>query len=411
MFQKKRQSAGYLFSLSVAAMLLVTLFEVKMTGQTMSTSQALTNDMVQLMLQLGMNDDTIAMNINKSDNVFLDTSDNALLSLKHLGASDRIIELIRKTSAAKTKMTADSTGLPSSEGLYVSDGQALVKLQANKVETIVGLISNTKNFAVDGFLNNPQGRLHVSTRTPTIILYQQSVNIEDIRVSSTSFLKEMPAKQFDMEQTDTQSFKDIYGKSPDEAISVGLRCPVQDVEIRVEPVDGKSGMYRLIPVNPLENGYYAVYASGALHGCNTAFRMTGDRKQSAFGFLVEGGEKTIQISGQSGGDPTKFVGFWLPEKPIKHHSFPEKDISFFSNGLLFADEGMAGVYVAKNGKLIMNLGQTHGTYVYDYQLQGSKLTLVGYGGKYVYKKKSDRPKQLGPQGLQLITKDGKVINI
>jgi len=403
MFQKKRQCAGYLFLLFVTVMLPVTLFEVKMTGQTMSTSQALTNDTVQLLLKLGLNDDTIALNINNSDNVFLDASDSALLSLKRLGASDRIIELIRETSAAKTKMTADSTGLPSSEGFYVSDDQALVKLQANKVDTIVGLSSNTQNFVVDG-LRNPQGKLHVSTRTPIIILYQQGVNIEDIRVSLMSFLKEMPAKQFDIEQTDAQSFKDIYSKSPEETIAVNLRCPVQDVEMRVEPVEAKSGMYRLTPVEPLKDGYYAIYASGTLHSCNTAFRMSGEREQFTFGFLVEGGEKTIKISGQSGDDPAKLVGLWLPEKTINHDSFPEKDISFFSNGLLIADAGMAGVYVAKNGKLIMNMGQTHGTYIYDYQLQGSKLTLAGYGGKYVYKRKSDHPKQSEPSGLQLITK-------
>jgi len=387
MFQKKKQSVGYLFLLSVTVMLLVTLFEVKITGQAMSTSQALTNDTVRLGIQIGMSDDEIVWSINNGDfdNVFLDTSDDVLRSLKRYGASDRIIELIRETSAAKPKVAVDSTGLPSSEGCYVSDGPALVKLQANNVETRVGLNSNAQNFAVDG-LDNPQGKLHVSTRTPTIILYQQGLNIENIRVSSMSFLKELSAKQFDIEQTDTQSFKDIYGKSPDEAISVKLRCPVQDIEMRVEPVDGKSGMYRLIPVKPLENGYYAVYASGALHRCNTAFLMTGERKQIAFGFLVEGGEKTIQISGQAG-DPTKLVSSWLPEKPINHNSFPEKDISFFSNGLLTVDNGMAGVYIAKNGKLLINLGQTHGTYIYDYQLQGSKLTLAGYGGKYVYKKK------------------------
>ena len=381
MAQKKRKLASYLFLFSAMLVLFLNVFTTDMIGQSISTETAFTNDSILLLLQFGSGDDEIASRIKERDNVFLDTSNDALRSLKRSGVSDRIIEFIQEVSAAKAKEA--NTGLPSSEGYYISDDPVLVKLHAKEVETRVGLNHDNKSFAVDGF--GSRHNLYVPTRTPIIILYQQDVNIENIRVSLMSFSKEMTASQFDIEHTDKQSFKDIYGKSPDEIIRVNLHCPVRDVEVRIEAVEGKSGMYRLIPVKPLEDGYYAVYTVGALHGCNTVFRVPEGRKPVAFNFWVDGEEKTNLIPEQAG-DPTKLVGSWIPEKPISHSRFPEKSINIFTNGQLVADNGMAGVYVAQNGKLVLNLGQI-GTYIYDYKLQGSTLTLAGYGGHYVYKKK------------------------
>jgi len=383
MFQKNRKAASYLFLLFTPFMLFITVFATDVTGQTISTETAFTNDSVLILHQFGSDDDEIVSRIKDSDNVFLDISNDALRSLKRLGVSDRVIEFMKEVSTAKTKASAENTGLPSSEGCYISDDPVSVKLHVKEVETRVGLSHDNKNFAVDGF--GSRHNLYVPTRTPTIIIYQKDVNIEDIRVSLMSFSKELTAVQFDMEHTDRQSFKDVYGKSPDDVIRVNLHCPVRDVEVRIEAVDGKAGMYRLIPVKPLEDGYYAIYAVGTLHGCNNVFRVPEGRKSFAYNFWVDGTGSTNQLSGQIG-DPAKLVGSWIPEKPIDNGRFPEKDIRFFSNGELTADNGIAGVYTAKNRKLILNLGQI-GTYIYDYELQGTKLILAGYGGQYTYKKK------------------------
>jgi hypothetical protein len=96
----------------------------------------------------------------------------------------------------------------------------------------------------------------------------------------------MKAYQFNILGTAPQFFGNVYHKNPNETIPINLLRPNRAVELRIEPVEGKSDMYKLVPDAALQAGKYALYFQGALHEGTNVFSASLGRQAVAYSFEI-----------------------------------------------------------------------------------------------------------------------------
>src|SRR5713101_5478774 len=96
----------------------------------------------------------------------------------------------------------------------------------------------------------------------------------------------MKAFEFNIPGTRPFLFPSLYGRNYDDTVQVNVWRPKTDVPLRVEPVEGKAGMYRLIPSSPLKPGRYTLYAREALHHEDIILGTGAIRPSAAFYFGV-----------------------------------------------------------------------------------------------------------------------------
>jgi hypothetical protein len=153
------------------------------------------------------------------------------------------------------------------------------------VVTKIGLrtrVFSTGGVAVDGLTSDPP--LNIEAAIPTLIVYQQFINIQDIHFSQLSFVESLQAYQFNMNNTDRQFFSNVYEQGYYDVIQIGLWMPEIDVSARIEPVEGRPGMFKIIPDAPLQPGKYAVYFGNAIHHKGIIFAAADNRRAEAFYF-------------------------------------------------------------------------------------------------------------------------------
>jgi hypothetical protein len=270
-------------------LLCLALLTEGVVGQSRSSEKPITNDDVVAMVKAGLSEAVIIAAIKKSSRDF-QTGPGALISLKQAGVSESIIQVMVESVqlGPGTGPTSPDTGsLPTAYGYYIL-GDGLVELRSITVVTKFGLTLADRGFAVDGLPD--QETLKITNRTPTVIVYQQNVNINSLRLSSMSFVKSLKAYQFNIINTAPQFFSGVYRKDPNEIIPINLWQPSRNMEMRVEPVAGKPDMYRLTPSMPLEAGRYALYLPDSLHDGDTVFSASQGREATAFEFEIGGSQ-------------------------------------------------------------------------------------------------------------------------
>jgi len=301
----------WVWLLLITAFLLLALLPA--TG---ATEQPLTNEDIIALSKAGLSDSAIIVTIGRSRPQF-ELSASALVKLKQAGVSNAVIEAMlgarpaAPSEGGASSRTAPSTPpaaagpLPSAYGYYVLDGVELQPLEPVPVVTRMGLqpgglVPGNPGHGVDGFSGEPP--ITISTQMPSIIVYQQALDVGALRMSMLEFTRTMHAYQFNVLGTDRQFFSTVYGgMTPETEIAVNLWRPKDATRIRVEPVEGKPGMFRLSPGSPLASGRYALWLGSALHPIGTVFAATSERRASAYYFGV--GASPSSITSQSTGAP------------------------------------------------------------------------------------------------------------
>jgi hypothetical protein len=199
---------------------------------------------------------------------------------------DRTIPGASSPATDSTPKSIAGKMLPEFYGVYVS-GKKLTELQPVSVKTTIGLRAGgrgDRGLAVDGFPagSPPQG---VIESNPTFIMYLQDVNISEIHMSPITVCTDnMQAQQFNILGTPLNSFQFVYGQDYNVNVTVDLWRPNGMIELRIAPIQGKTGMYRLAPVSPLPAGKYALYFGDALHQHDIVFTADAGRRALAYYF-------------------------------------------------------------------------------------------------------------------------------
>jgi hypothetical protein len=282
-----------------------------------ASAQTLTNADIVRMVQAKLGDDVIISEIKHSTCSF-DTSPTALIKLKEAGVSDTVLEAMTEAArgGGRPAVAASSeSALPSAFGFYIVDRGVLRGLELVNVTTRMGLIAGaaiggTNGYAVDGLVGNPPISVH--DRAPIIIAYGQNIDVNTLRLSELTYVSTMKAYQFNILGTQPAFFRNVYGRGYNDTVQVGLWRPDGQVSISVEPVDGKPGMYRLIPNSALGPGRYSLYEAGALHGANMIFASPSGRQSQAFYFGI-GSPSSGQPAGSAPASPNSSAS---PPAPV-----------------------------------------------------------------------------------------------
>jgi len=252
--------------------------------------EILTNETVVKMVKDKLGDTLIIGKIKASKTNF-DLSTDTIINLKQAGVSDKVIEAMignPSSNAGDAKVPL----IPMSYGYYVIDEGQLLELKPTPVVTKMGLEVGGRSglgYAKDGFAGEPS--LSLRSHSPIFIVYQQNlvsfefqkpVDISSFRLSDLVYVATKPAYVFNIIGTNPRFFRNVYGRDENDVIQIDLWSPKTEVPLRIEPVEGKHGMYRLIPRTPLRPGRYAFYIKGDINPHNSVITTKSNRKSSAF---------------------------------------------------------------------------------------------------------------------------------
>jgi len=251
-----------------------------------TSEKILTNNDIISLVKVGLSDEAIISVIQKSQHKF-DLTPDALIDLKKSGVSNKIIEVMIGTRPSSIG-ESNAPLVPNAYGYYVVDEGQLLKLEPTSVVTKIGLELGGHSgigYAMDGLAG--EAPLNLRSRSPIFIIYQQNVNPNSLRLSDLVFVSTKQAYQFNIKGTAPQFFSNVYGRGYYDVININLWRPKNEVSLRIEPVEGKQGMYRLIPELPLKPGRYTLYFEGAIHPDGTVFAATRGEQRWVFYFSIE----------------------------------------------------------------------------------------------------------------------------
>ncbi|MDD1777179.1 MAG: hypothetical protein LUQ65_03350 [Candidatus Helarchaeota archaeon] len=254
---------------------------VEAQTQSPVSGKTLTNDDIISLVKAGLSDEVIISMIQKSQHKF-DLSPEALIDLKKSGVSNKIIEVMvgsLPSSVGEPKAPL----VPTAYGYYVIDEGHLLKMEPTPVVTKLGLEVGGRSgigYAMDGFAAEPP--LTLRSRSPIFIIYQQNVDPNSFYLSDLVYVRTHQAYQFNIKGTAPQFFRNVYSRGYYDVIELNLWRPRNKMPLRIEPIEGKQGMYRLIPESSLNQGRYAFYFKDAIHPDGTVFAAEANRRSSAF---------------------------------------------------------------------------------------------------------------------------------
>jgi hypothetical protein len=260
-------------------------------AQSSADKRTLKNDDVVSLVKAGLSESAIITLIQKSQDEF-DLSPAALVKLKEAGVTNAVIEVMLGGSPANSPAPAAAPSLPTAYGFYLLDDSKVLTLQPSAVTTKIGLSPRTYSYggiAVDGIAGDPP--VSAKSGAPTVIIYQQAMNMNALHFGKLTYVNTMQAYQFNMNKTDPRFFANVYGKGYNDIVEVGLWRPGDDLPVRVEPVEGRQGMFKIIPASPLQPGRYVIYFGDNIHQDGIIFATRSDRSAGALYFGKEGEEK------------------------------------------------------------------------------------------------------------------------
>jgi hypothetical protein len=264
-------------------------FSATVQAQPSSTGgKLLTNESIISLVKTGLSDTAIISLIQKSPTQF-DLSPESLVRLKGAGVSNSVIEAMIGSQSLPANSEKASL-IPTAYGFYVVDEGQLRELKPSPVITKIGLQpggprSRLAGSAMDGFAGEPP--FSIASQAPIFIVYQQNVNPNDFHLANLVYVSTKQAGQFNYFGTNPMFFRNLYGVNESDIIRIDLWRPKAQIPLRIEPVEGKTGMFRLIPNSPLKPDKYTLYLKDAIHLDGTIFISETDRQSSAFYFKVE----------------------------------------------------------------------------------------------------------------------------
>jgi hypothetical protein len=200
-----------------------------------------------------------------------------------------------------------------------------------------GRLSGGEGFAVDGLSGDPP--LTLESGSATIIVYQQNVNVNDIQLSPLEFVRSMQAYQFNMIGTDAAFFSSVYGRGYYDQIPLDLWRAKGRIALRIEPVEARSGMFRLTPEPPLGPGRYALYFEKALHQSDMIFGARAGRQAAAYYFAVR---TPAGVSASSSSGATRVAAPLIPGlDPAKPEDWEKLGRAYLAQGRY---EDLAGIW-------------------------------------------------------------------
>jgi hypothetical protein len=189
------------------------------------------------------------------------------------------------------KKVTDQSGaeIPAAYGVYMAADAKTTELTATDVQTVFGLQpggGSNRGFAVDGLRGSPESQ--TSDRRMSLIVYLPNINVGALQMGKLEYMQSLQASQFNIIRTAPQFFQNVYGKSPNQQVSVGLWRPARIMPVKIEPVAGQRDMYRIRSGAPLESGRYAVWFDKSLREADVVFAATpGANPSSAYWFEVK----------------------------------------------------------------------------------------------------------------------------
>ncbi|HBA61833.1 MAG TPA: hypothetical protein DCZ92_13685 [Elusimicrobia bacterium] len=251
----------------------------------------MTNSSVIALVKAGLGDSAIVALIKSSPSDY-DKSVEAMIELKKSGVSNAIIEAMASAGTAEAPEPAKKAkdDLPSAYGIYSLGENGAQALQSSPITTLIGikpggLRSNTdRGMAMDGFSGEP---VNVIDPSQSFVIYQQNVKADSFSLSELSYFGSARAGDFNVINTNPAFFENIYQARASDSVQVNLWRPNGKVDFRIEPVENRNGMFKLVPVRPLKPGRYALYSDKDLHGYNVVFTADVNRQASAVYFSVE----------------------------------------------------------------------------------------------------------------------------
>jgi hypothetical protein len=274
----------------VAAFLLVTALVVL---SAYAGDKALTNDDVAALAKSGLSDAAIVALIQRSKTEF-DLSPAGLVALRRAGVSNVVVETMLGVRAsgenpAATSPSSGTLSLPSAYGYYVLDGSQWRLIKPSPVITRVGIeLSPGNGWGVTGLSGEPSLR---TATEPVFLIYQHAVDMRALHLTHVEYRDTMTAGQF-MEHYDNPyshpAQEGVFHKKVTDLISIDLWQATVDLPVRLEPVEGKSGMYRVSPEASLTSGRYALYFGEAMlpKGIKASLRLRPDSPTAIY-FLAD----------------------------------------------------------------------------------------------------------------------------
>lgn len=259
-------------------------------------SAPLHNSDIVTLVKGGLSDDAIIAVIRKSKSEF-DLSPVALVALHQQGVSSRIVEAMATGSDTNANApSANSTAasplgsvpLPTEYGYYLLSENRLIPIHASPVRNVIGIAMRTggPGWAVDGVRGQPDFKM--KDPSLTLVFFQQNMDVQDVRYGPAVFVTSMTAQQFDgAGPTNPQFFPTIYGVNYNDVVPVNLWRPTQQIQLAVEPIVEKPGMFKVHVQQPLSPGTYLLFFKTMIHMNGTIFATTGESTFFAILFEVK----------------------------------------------------------------------------------------------------------------------------
>lgn len=281
----KKRSTYFFSAINTVILIIVSITCQAASTQSPTDKRVLKNEDIVSLAKAGLSDATIISLIQKTPNEF-DLTPAGLVKLKESGVSNAVIESMVGAHTGTGPVSSPATpSLPSAYGHYLLDGSQTRKIDPTVVTTKIGLSilnGGGNGIAVDGLAGEPAMSIEVDT--PTLIVYQQSVNIQDIHFSKLVYVASMQAYQFNMTKTAPEFFSNIYRRGYYDVIPIGLWRPQTEVSTRIEPVEGRPGMFKITPDSPLQDGKYVIYFGDNIHKDGIIFATREGRRTEALYF-------------------------------------------------------------------------------------------------------------------------------
>ena len=258
-------------------------------AQAQPPGKPLTNDDIISLVKAGLSDAAIVSAIQKSPTQF-DISPEALVKLKKAGVNNAVIEAMIAGGSSSTAGEAKTPLIPAAYGYYIVDENQLLEVKAASVTTKIGIRpggprSGNAGVGMDGFPGEPS--ISIKSKFPIFIVYQQGVDIRGFQLRDLVYTKTEQAYRFNYFKTGQAFFRNTYFVDYYDTIQIDLWRPNKEIQLRIEPVEGKTGMFRLIPQSSLNSGKYTLYFGDDIHPDGTIFVAKPGRQTSAFYFRIE----------------------------------------------------------------------------------------------------------------------------
>lgn len=159
--------------------------------------------------------------------------------------------------AARKRQKAPAAG--KNYEIYLRQGQKNLPLKQGEVTFRTALTYGDSKAGLYGLAEPPRA-LAFSGRPLEILVFDPESAAAQMRLSRLGRIDTAPASFFDLKpaKVDAALFEAVYKVKYEDRVAFNLWTADRDILLQVSPVAGKPGWYRAVPMQNLEDGFYAV---------------------------------------------------------------------------------------------------------------------------------------------------------